>query len=62
MITLPGIVVGFVFSLFAEPGWLASLIGLLVGGGVLYLDGVAYCVGRSGTRRRSAWAIRRCWR
>ena len=28
VITLPGIVVGFVFSLFAEPGWVASLIGM----------------------------------
>jgi leader peptidase (prepilin peptidase) / N-methyltransferase len=35
-ITLPGIVVGFGFSFLAEPGWLASLIGILVGGGVLY--------------------------
>ena len=29
VITLPGIVVGFVFSLFTEPGWLASLIGIV---------------------------------
>jgi leader peptidase (prepilin peptidase)/N-methyltransferase len=35
-ITLPGIVAGFVFSLITEPGWLASLFGVLVGGGVLY--------------------------
>ena len=35
-ITLPGIVVGFLFSLFTEPGWFASLIGILVGGGILY--------------------------
>jgi leader peptidase (prepilin peptidase) / N-methyltransferase len=35
-ITLPGIVVGVVFSFFTEPGWMASLIGVLVGGGVLY--------------------------
>ena len=35
-ITLPGIIVGVVFSFFAEPGWMASLIGVLVGGGVLY--------------------------
>jgi leader peptidase (prepilin peptidase)/N-methyltransferase len=41
-ITLPGIVLGFVFSLFAEPGWAASLIGLLVGGGLLYLVAIAY--------------------
>jgi leader peptidase (prepilin peptidase)/N-methyltransferase len=35
-ITLPGIAVGFAFSLFAEPGWRSSLIGLLAGGGALY--------------------------
>jgi len=36
VITLPGIVIGFAFSLFTEPGWEASLIGLLAGGGSLY--------------------------
>jgi leader peptidase (prepilin peptidase)/N-methyltransferase len=41
-ITLPGIVVGFVFSFFAEPGWLASLIGLVAGGGVLFGVAEAY--------------------
>lgn len=41
-ITLPGIVVGFVFSLFTEPGWMASLVGLLGGGGVLYLIAICY--------------------
>ena len=34
-ITLPGIAVGFVFSFFTEPGWMSSLIGVLLGGGVL---------------------------
>ena len=42
VITLPGIVVGFVFSFFAEPGWMASLIGILVGGGVLLAIAEAY--------------------
>jgi leader peptidase (prepilin peptidase)/N-methyltransferase len=41
-ITLPGIVVGFVFSFFTEPGWGASLVGILVGGGVLLLVAKAY--------------------
>jgi len=41
-ITLPGIIVGFAFSVFTEPGWLASLIGILVGGGILYLVAEAY--------------------
>jgi leader peptidase (prepilin peptidase) / N-methyltransferase len=35
-ITVPLIVVGFVFSFFTEPQWLSSLIGILVGGGVLF--------------------------
>jgi len=35
-ITVPGIAVGFLFSLVTEPGWEASLIGLLAGGGALY--------------------------
>ena len=42
VITLPGIVLGFAFSFFTEPGWMASLIGLLAGGGVLYLVAVVY--------------------
>ena len=36
VITLPGTVLGFVFSLFLPPGWISSLIGLLAGGGVLF--------------------------
>jgi leader peptidase (prepilin peptidase)/N-methyltransferase len=35
-ITLPGIVVGFALSAFTEPGWMDSLIGILVGGGLLF--------------------------
>ena len=35
-ITLPGIVVGLGFSFFNEPGWRSSLIGILVGGGILW--------------------------
>jgi len=41
-ITLPGIVVGFVFSLFTAPGWRSSLIGIAVGGGVLWAIAEAY--------------------
>jgi leader peptidase (prepilin peptidase)/N-methyltransferase len=41
-ITLPGIVVGFLFSLVAEPGWIASLTGIAVGGGVLFVIAEAY--------------------
>jgi leader peptidase (prepilin peptidase)/N-methyltransferase len=41
-ITLPGIVLGFAFSFFAEPGWMSSLIGIVAGGGVLYLIAEVY--------------------
>jgi leader peptidase (prepilin peptidase)/N-methyltransferase len=41
-ITLGGIGVGFAFSFFAEPGWLASLIGILVGGGTLWAIAEGY--------------------
>jgi leader peptidase (prepilin peptidase) / N-methyltransferase len=34
VITVPGIVVGFVFSLVVPPGWRSSLIGVIVGGGI----------------------------
>jgi len=35
-ITLPGIVIGFLFSLITETGWVSSLIGIAVGGGILW--------------------------
>lgn len=41
-ITLGGTVLGFLFSLLLPPGWLASLIGLLLGGGVLFVVGELY--------------------
>ena len=41
-ITLPGIVVGLVASLFLPPGIVESLIGILIGGGVLWVIGEAY--------------------
>jgi leader peptidase (prepilin peptidase)/N-methyltransferase len=36
-ITLPGIVVGFACSLFLPPGWRSSLLGLVIGGGSLWI-------------------------
>ena len=42
VITLPGIVIGFVCSLFLPPGWVSSLIGILVGGGVLFAIAEVY--------------------
>ena len=41
-ITLPGIVVGFAFSFVTEPGGLASLVGIVVGGGVLWAIAETY--------------------
>jgi leader peptidase (prepilin peptidase)/N-methyltransferase len=43
VITVPGIVVGFVLSLLLPaPGWKSSLIGLVAGGGVLFAIAEAY--------------------
>jgi leader peptidase (prepilin peptidase)/N-methyltransferase len=41
-ITLPGIVVGFALSFLAGPGWVSSLLGILVGGGLLFAVAEAY--------------------
>jgi leader peptidase (prepilin peptidase) / N-methyltransferase len=41
-ITLPGIVLGFLFACFTEPGWLSSLIGIAVGGGALWAVAEGY--------------------
>ena len=41
-ITLPGIVVGLLASLFLPPGIRDALIGILAGGGVLWVIGEAY--------------------
>jgi len=41
-ITLPGIVIGFVCSVFLPPGWFDSLIGIVVGGGVLFAIAEGY--------------------
>jgi leader peptidase (prepilin peptidase)/N-methyltransferase len=37
VITLPGVVVGLAFSLLTSPGFLSSLLGVLIGGGLLLL-------------------------
>jgi leader peptidase (prepilin peptidase)/N-methyltransferase len=42
VITLPGIVIGFAFSLITEPGWRDSLIGIVIGGGVLWAIAEGY--------------------
>jgi leader peptidase (prepilin peptidase)/N-methyltransferase len=42
VITLPGIVVGLAFSLLLPPGIASASLGVLIGGGVLWLIGEAY--------------------
>jgi leader peptidase (prepilin peptidase) / N-methyltransferase len=42
VITLPGIAVGFLFSLFAPPGPIASLLGIALGAGILYAIAAGY--------------------
>jgi leader peptidase (prepilin peptidase) / N-methyltransferase len=42
VVTLPGIVVGLAFSVLLPPGLPDALIGVIVGGGVLWLIGEAY--------------------
>jgi leader peptidase (prepilin peptidase)/N-methyltransferase len=41
-ITLPGIVAGFAFSVFMPPGWRDSLLGIVIGGGSLWLLGTVW--------------------
>jgi leader peptidase (prepilin peptidase)/N-methyltransferase len=41
-ITLPGIVIGFLLSLLTPPGPLNSLLGIVLGAGVLYAIAAAY--------------------
>jgi leader peptidase (prepilin peptidase) / N-methyltransferase len=42
VITLPGTAIGLALSLWLPPGWVASLIGVLAGGGLLFAIGEAY--------------------
>jgi leader peptidase (prepilin peptidase)/N-methyltransferase len=42
VITLPGIAAGLLFSIVLPPGLVSSLLGLLIGGGVLWLIGEVY--------------------
>lgn len=41
-ITVPGIVAGFIASLALPPGWVASLIGIVLGGGIPFAIAEAY--------------------
>ena len=42
VITVPGIAIGFAVSLFLPPGWRSALLGLVLGGGVLFAIGEVY--------------------
>lgn len=42
VITVPGTVLGVILSLFLPPGIVAAIVGVLVGGGLLYGIGEAY--------------------
>ena len=42
VVTLPGVTVGLVASIFLEPGWRAAVRGVIVGGGALWAVGEAY--------------------
>ncbi len=46
VITLPGIIVGLLFSLVAPPGITAALIGAVLGGGILYAIAAGYYLWR----------------
>ena len=41
-ITLPGIAIGFLFSLVAAPGWRSSLLGIAIGGGIPFTVAAIY--------------------
>jgi leader peptidase (prepilin peptidase)/N-methyltransferase len=45
-ITLPGIVIGLLFSLVAPPGWKDAVIGAALGGGILYAIAWGYYLWR----------------
>ncbi len=42
VVTLPGIVIGLLLSQVAGPGWLDSVIGIVAGGGLLWLVAEVY--------------------
>tara|TARA_B100001013_G_scaffold341291_1_gene265609 strand:- start:596 stop:1138 length:543 start_codon:yes stop_codon:yes gene_type:complete len=42
VVTLPGVAIGLVASVFLEPGWRAAVLGVVIGGGALWAIGEAY--------------------
>jgi leader peptidase (prepilin peptidase) / N-methyltransferase len=61
LITFPGMLVGFVAAslMMPEVGWKSSLIGIVVGGGVLFLTGELYRLvrGREGVGLGDVWLL-----
>ena len=42
VLTLPGLTIGLVASVFLEPGWRAACLGVIIGGGALWAVGETY--------------------
>jgi leader peptidase (prepilin peptidase)/N-methyltransferase len=61
LITFPGMVVGFLAAtlLIPEVGWRSSLMGILIGGGVLFATGYLYEMvrGREGVGMGDVWLL-----
>ncbi len=61
LVTFPGMPVGFLFAAFLMPevGWKSSLIGIFLGGGVLFLTGYVYELlrGREGVGMGDVWLL-----
>ncbi len=61
LITWPGMIVGFIAATFMMPevGWKSSLLGILLGGGVLYGTGFLYQLvrGREGVGLGDVWLL-----
>jgi Flp pilus assembly protein protease CpaA len=61
LITFPGIPIGFAFAALAMPevGWKKSLIGIALGGGVLFITGEIYRLvrGREGVGMGDVWLL-----
>jgi leader peptidase (prepilin peptidase)/N-methyltransferase len=61
LITWPGMLAGFIAAslLMPEIGWKSSLLGILVGGGVLFLTGFLYQLvrGREGVGMGDVWLL-----
>ena len=61
LITWPGMPIGFIAAslMMSEVGWKSSLLGILMGGGVLYMTGYFYQLvrGREGVGMGDVWLL-----